>query len=235
MSNRPRIVRLAEIKNIVGVKEASGNISQMASILRASLSRSSFFPATIPSLCRSSHLAGRVSSQWFRMKSRASLPHSHKPRCKGDFARARAIAEEVSSSDGNQFCRNQPWPCEIRDVAHGLLRAGLAAAHGRAHARQPAESGSRSRISWSARGSARLSDSLRQSIEVLFDQKPTQYTDEHQKLFAEFLALLNQRRRSRGRTRCHSAHWLARECVGQEGHLAGLSHRRHCRDVRPVL
>ena len=37
-----------------------------------------------------------------------------------------------------------------------------------------------------------MSDSLRQSIEAIFDQKPAQYTDEHKKLFTEFLALLNR-------------------------------------------
>jgi 2,3,4,5-tetrahydropyridine-2-carboxylate N-succinyltransferase len=37
-----------------------------------------------------------------------------------------------------------------------------------------------------------LSDSLRQSIEALFDNKPAHYTDEHNKLFTEFIALLNR-------------------------------------------
>ena len=36
-----------------------------------------------------------------------------------------------------------------------------------------------------------MSDSLRQSIEAIFDQKPAQYTDEHKKLFTDFIALLN--------------------------------------------
>ncbi len=36
-----------------------------------------------------------------------------------------------------------------------------------------------------------MSNPLRQPIEALFDQKPPQYTDEHKKLFAEFIDLLN--------------------------------------------
>jgi 2,3,4,5-tetrahydropyridine-2-carboxylate N-succinyltransferase len=37
-----------------------------------------------------------------------------------------------------------------------------------------------------------LSDSVRQGIEELFEQKPAQYTQEHRELFAEFIALLNR-------------------------------------------
>jgi 2,3,4,5-tetrahydropyridine-2-carboxylate N-succinyltransferase len=37
-----------------------------------------------------------------------------------------------------------------------------------------------------------LSDSLRQGIEELFEQKPAQYSQEHRKLFAELIALLNR-------------------------------------------
>jgi len=37
-----------------------------------------------------------------------------------------------------------------------------------------------------------LSESLRQNIEDLFDQKPAEYTEEHQKLFLEFRDLLNR-------------------------------------------
>jgi len=37
-----------------------------------------------------------------------------------------------------------------------------------------------------------LSDSLRQSIEALFDNKPAHYSDEHKKHFTEFIALLNR-------------------------------------------
>jgi len=39
------VKRLAEIENIVGIKEASGNVSQMASILNASRTTSSSSPA----------------------------------------------------------------------------------------------------------------------------------------------------------------------------------------------
>jgi 2,3,4,5-tetrahydropyridine-2-carboxylate N-succinyltransferase len=37
-----------------------------------------------------------------------------------------------------------------------------------------------------------LSESFRRSIEELFDQKTTDYTEEHQKLFSEFIGLLNR-------------------------------------------
>ncbi len=37
-----------------------------------------------------------------------------------------------------------------------------------------------------------MSDTLRQSIQTLFDLKPSQYTEEHKQLFAEFIALLNR-------------------------------------------
>ncbi len=38
---------------------------------------------------------------------------------------------------------------------------------------------------------ASCASSLKEAIEALFDEKPAQYTDEHQKLFAEFIDLLN--------------------------------------------
>ncbi len=37
-----------------------------------------------------------------------------------------------------------------------------------------------------------MSDSLQQSIEILFEEKPAQYTEDHRKLFASFLDLLNR-------------------------------------------
>jgi 4-hydroxy-tetrahydrodipicolinate synthase len=74
------LLRLAEIKNIVGVKEASGSISQMASIIARvpeSFTLSSL--ATIPSLSRSSHSAATASSRSSRTRSLASLRNSPKP------------------------------------------------------------------------------------------------------------------------------------------------------------
>ena len=57
------LARLAEIDNIVGVKEASGNISQIADHLRQGGPRSSC-PATTPSRSASSRSAARASSRW---------------------------------------------------------------------------------------------------------------------------------------------------------------------------
>ncbi len=37
-----------------------------------------------------------------------------------------------------------------------------------------------------------MSDSLRHAIEELFEQKPPEYSDEHRKVFAEFIGLLNR-------------------------------------------
>ena len=46
------MVRLAQIENIVGVKEASGNISQMAVMLVTCRRASRCFPVMMESLCR---------------------------------------------------------------------------------------------------------------------------------------------------------------------------------------
>ena len=66
----------------------------------------------------------------------------------------------------------------------------------------------------------------------LFDNKPEQYTPEHFELFAQL-----QDRAERGRIRAAEpdaarSHRLARECLGEERHPAGLSHRRRSSTCR---
>ena len=61
--------RLAEIENIVGVKEASGNITQMANVIHEVPERfRRCSPATTPSPSRSSRSAATASSPWSRTR-----------------------------------------------------------------------------------------------------------------------------------------------------------------------
>src|SRR2546421_4641638 len=115
------VARLSEIKNIVGIKEASGSISQMASILgRVSdsfLVLSGDDAVTLPLIA----LGGRgvisvVSNQIpaeFGQLTRAAL--------NGDFARARELQRKFQVLMEINFVETSPGPVKFAMARMGLL------------------------------------------------------------------------------------------------------------------
>jgi 4-hydroxy-tetrahydrodipicolinate synthase len=115
------VARLSEIKNIVGIKEASGSISQMASILaRASesfLVLSGDDAVTLPLIA----LGGRgvisvVSNQIpaeFGQLTRAAL--------NGDFGRARQLQRKYQALMEVNFVETSPGPVKFAMARMGLL------------------------------------------------------------------------------------------------------------------
>jgi 4-hydroxy-tetrahydrodipicolinate synthase len=115
------VARLSEIKNIVGIKEASGSISQMASILaRASesfLVLSGDDSVTLPLIA----LGGRgvisvVSNQIpaeFGQLTRAAL--------NGDFGRARQLQRKYQALMEVNFVETSPGPVKFAMARMGLL------------------------------------------------------------------------------------------------------------------
>jgi 4-hydroxy-tetrahydrodipicolinate synthase len=115
------VARLSEIKNIVGIKEASGSISQMASILaRASesfLVLSGDDAVTLPLIA----LGGRgvisvVSNQIpaeFGQLTRAAL--------NGDFGRARQLQRKYQALMEVNFVETSPGPVKFAMARMGLV------------------------------------------------------------------------------------------------------------------
>ena len=72
---------------------------------------------------------------------------------------------------------------------------------------------------------------MQTEIEQLFDKKPELYTEEHFALFQRFKPGAERGRGARGGARRRRAQRMARECVGEERHSAGLPDGRHRRYV----
>jgi 4-hydroxy-tetrahydrodipicolinate synthase len=115
------VARLSEIDNIVGIKEASGSISQMASILarvsESFLVLSGDDSVTLPLIA----LGGRgvisvVSNQIpaeFGQLTRAAL--------NGDFARARELQRRYQALMEINFVETSPGPVKFAMARMGLL------------------------------------------------------------------------------------------------------------------
>jgi 4-hydroxy-tetrahydrodipicolinate synthase len=115
------LVRLSEIPNIIGVKEASGSISQMASILArvpdSFIVLSGDDAITLPLIA----LGGRgvisvVSNEIpaeFRELTRAALD--------GDFARARELQRKYQALMEINFVETSPGPVKFAMARMGLL------------------------------------------------------------------------------------------------------------------
>ena len=99
MSNRPPLLRLAEIPNIVGVKEASGSISQMASILArvpdSFIVLSGDDAVALPLIALGgrgviSVVSNEIPGEFTRTRPMRAL--------RGDFVHARQLQKKVSSA-----------------------------------------------------------------------------------------------------------------------------------------
>jgi 4-hydroxy-tetrahydrodipicolinate synthase len=113
--------RLSEIDNIVGVKEASGNISQMASVLHlvpehfAVLSGDDAI--TIPLIA----LGGRGIISVVSNEIPGEMTQLAERALKGDFAAARAIQRKYLPLMEVNFVESNPIPVKAALAAMGLL------------------------------------------------------------------------------------------------------------------
>ena len=130
------LARLAQIENIVGVKEASGNIAQMATIIQqvpesfAVLSGDDAI--TLPLIA----LGGRGVISVVSNEIPAEMTQLAQLCLSGRFCRRAEAAAQVSAADGNQLHRIESHSGEGRHGPDGTARAGLSPAHVSAETRQ---------------------------------------------------------------------------------------------------
>jgi len=113
--------RLAEIDNIVGVKEASGNIGQMATVLHLLpepfIVLSGDDAITIPLIA----LGGRGVISVVANEIPAEFSKLTKLALAGDFAGARALQRQWFSLMEVNFCETNPGPVKTAMAMMGLL------------------------------------------------------------------------------------------------------------------
>ncbi len=221
--------RLAEIDNIVGVKEASGNIGQMATVLHLLPETFTVLSGddaiTIPLIA----LGGRGVISVVANEIPAEFSKLTKLALAGDFRRRTRPPAAMVPADGSEFLRSESRPGEGRDGHDGLARAGFPAADGSAVGGQSREDRSRAQVGRPARCCPELACKLKSKH--LFDHPPAAYHEDHFMLFARLKEALNTGAvRAAEPDRLHENR-LARERVGQERHPAGISHRRNGRYV----
>ena len=116
-----RFARLAEIPNIVGVKEASGNMSQMCEICRAVpvdfLVLSGDDALTLPVMAIGGHGIISVASN----EMPAEMVQMVEAAERNDFAAARAVHARDPAADAGQLRRVESRPVKAAMAAMGLL------------------------------------------------------------------------------------------------------------------
>lgn len=117
------VKRLAEIANIVGIKEASGNVSQMAAILNAVpedfIVLSGDDAITLPVIS----LGGRGVISVVSNEIPAEMSQLTRLALQGDFAGARAIHRRFHSLMEINFVESNPGPVKAALAEMGLLEA----------------------------------------------------------------------------------------------------------------
>jgi 4-hydroxy-tetrahydrodipicolinate synthase len=117
------VKRLAEIENIVGIKEASGNVSQMAAILNAVpdefIVLSGDDAVTLPVIS----LGGRGVISVVANEIPAEMSQLTRLAIQGDFASARAIHRRYHSLMEINFVESNPIPVKAAMAEMGLLEA----------------------------------------------------------------------------------------------------------------
>ena len=115
------VVRLAEIENIIGVKEASGSISQIGSILarvpESFLVLSGDDAVTIPVVALGGHgvisvVSNQIPAEFTELTTAA---------LNGDFARARALQRKFQALMETNFVETSPGPVKFAMARMGLL------------------------------------------------------------------------------------------------------------------
>jgi 4-hydroxy-tetrahydrodipicolinate synthase len=117
------VKRLAEIENIVGIKEASGNVSQMAAILNAApdefIVLSGDDAITLPVIS----LGGRGVISVVSNEIPAEMSQLTRLALQGDFAGARAIHRRYHPLMEINFVESNPIPVKAAMAEMGLLEA----------------------------------------------------------------------------------------------------------------
>jgi 4-hydroxy-tetrahydrodipicolinate synthase len=117
------VKRLAEIENIVGIKEASGNVSQMAAILNAVpeefMVLSGDDAITLPVIS----LGGRGLISVVSNEIPAEMSQLTRLALSGDFSGARAIHRRYHSLMEINFVESNPIPVKAAMAEMGLLEA----------------------------------------------------------------------------------------------------------------
>jgi 4-hydroxy-tetrahydrodipicolinate synthase len=117
------VKRLAEIENIVGIKEASGNVSQMAAILNAApdefIVLSGDDAITLPVIS----LGGRGVISVVSNEIPAEMSQLTRLALQGDFSGARAIHRRYHSLMEINFVESNPIPVKAAMAEMGLLEA----------------------------------------------------------------------------------------------------------------
>jgi len=117
------VKRLAEIENVIGIKEASGNVSQMAAILNAVpddfIVLSGDDAITLPVIS----LGGRGVISVVSNEIPAEMSQLTRLALQGDFAGARAIHRRFHSLMEINFVESNPGPVKAALAEMGLLEA----------------------------------------------------------------------------------------------------------------
>jgi 4-hydroxy-tetrahydrodipicolinate synthase len=117
------VKRLAEIENIMGIKEASGNVSQMATILNAVPDEFIVFSGddaiTLPIIS----LGGRGVISVVSNEIPAEMSQLTRLALRGDFAGARAIHRRYLPLMEINFVESNPIPVKAAMAEMGLLEA----------------------------------------------------------------------------------------------------------------
>ena len=115
------LARLAQIENIVGVKEASGNVSQMCEICRAIPSDfivlSGDDALTLPLMAVGGHGIISVASNEIPAEMVAMVQHAEG----NDFAAARAVHSRILPLMTVNFVESNPGPVKAAMAAMGLI------------------------------------------------------------------------------------------------------------------
>ena len=116
----PTLARLATIATVIGVKEASGNMSQMADIVRAVpddfLVLSGDDAMTVPLMS----IGGRGLISVCSNQIPREMADMVEAAERGDFTRARAIHQRVLGLMQVNFCESSPGPVKFSMAAMGL-------------------------------------------------------------------------------------------------------------------
>ena len=115
------LARLAQIQNVVGVKEASGNVSQMCEICRAVPSEfivlSGDDALTLPLMAVGGHGIISVASNEIPAEMVAMVQHAER----NDFAAARAVHARILPLMTVNFVESNPGPVKAAMAAMGLI------------------------------------------------------------------------------------------------------------------
>ena len=194
--------RLAAIENIVGIKEASGNISQMAAILNAVpddfIVLSGDDAITLPLIA----LGGRGVISVVSNEIPGEMARLTHLALDGDFpARARNSSPRASV-DGSKLRRVESRPGESGDGANGLARSRSGVCRSLRRRRKTKRAFALCWIRSTCSDQLHLRTRpprnrlrecmLPQQIERLFDEPPAQYNEEHFRLFREFKDAVNR-------------------------------------------